>query len=178
VSCLATSVADSPDAALAISDLAAADAYTHRHSVDVTALGWCSPGPQWRREGWVAYRGRRRYDRLDERLAHLGLGLLLHDIGKYGRAGRRAQQGPGRSTRTSGSGCGRTLGPGVDPEIVATFRRIVFPHPVRHRGRAARRRTGVVVRVDRDAPDVPPVRLQGADGPVEMAFDTLRELAA
>ena len=32
--------------------------------------------------GWVDYRGRRQFDRFDERLYQLGLGLLLHDIGK------------------------------------------------------------------------------------------------
>jgi HD-GYP domain-containing protein (c-di-GMP phosphodiesterase class II) len=32
--------------------------------------------------GWIDYRGRRRFDRVEERLSKLGLGLLLHDIGK------------------------------------------------------------------------------------------------
>ena len=32
--------------------------------------------------GWANYRGGRSFDRIEERLATLGLGLLLHDIGK------------------------------------------------------------------------------------------------
>ena len=79
---VAASVLDSPDAALALNDLAAADQYTHRHSVNVTALGLLLARAQFRRHGWVDYRGERRYDRMDQRLSTLGLGLLLHDIGK------------------------------------------------------------------------------------------------
>jgi len=79
---LSDSIVASPDAALAISDLAAADAYTHRHSVNVTALGLLLARVQWRAEGWIDYRGQRRHDRINERLSLLGLGLLLHDIGK------------------------------------------------------------------------------------------------
>ena len=74
---------DSPDAALALNDLAAADQYTHRHSVNVTALGLLLARAQFRRHGWVDYRGERRYDRMDQRLSTLGLGLLLHDIGRW-----------------------------------------------------------------------------------------------
>ncbi len=73
---------DTPDAALALNDLAAADQYTHRHSINVTALGLMLARLQFRREGWFDYRGERRYDRVDERLSLLGMGLLLHDIGK------------------------------------------------------------------------------------------------
>jgi hypothetical protein len=58
------------------------------------------------------------------------------------------------------------LGRAFDPEIVATFRRIVFPHPVGTEVELLDGRTGVV-RVDRGSPDVRTVRLQGADGPVE-----------
>ncbi len=73
---------DAPDAALALNDLAAADQYTHRHSINVTALGLMLARLQFRRDGWADYRGERRYDRIEERLSLLGMGLLLHDIGK------------------------------------------------------------------------------------------------
>ncbi|HWT24112.1 MAG TPA: HD domain-containing phosphohydrolase [Solirubrobacteraceae bacterium] len=82
VALIAGSIRDSPGAALCLGDLAAADQYTHRHSVNVTALGLHLARVHWRREGWVDHRGQRRWDRLDRRLAVLGLGLLLHDIGK------------------------------------------------------------------------------------------------
>jgi HD-GYP domain-containing protein (c-di-GMP phosphodiesterase class II) len=72
------------------------------------------------------------------------------------------------------AGSGRAF----DPEIVASFRRVVFPHPVGTEVRLADGRTGVVVRVDPDAPDTPIVRLPGDGGPVELAVDTLTELAA
>jgi HD-GYP domain-containing protein (c-di-GMP phosphodiesterase class II) len=79
---VAANIMDNPDAALVLNDLAAADQYTHRHSVNVTALGLLLARTQFRRHGWVDYRGQRRYDRVDQRLSTLGLGLLLHDIGK------------------------------------------------------------------------------------------------
>ncbi len=82
VDLIAASIADSPDAALFLGDLAGADQYTHRHSVNVTALGLLLGRAYWRTEGWVDFQGRRRWDRIDERLAKLGMGLLLHDIGK------------------------------------------------------------------------------------------------
>jgi uncharacterized peroxidase-related enzyme len=79
---IARCVADTPEAALVLEDLAAADQYTHRHSVNVTALGLLIARIHFRRNGWLDYRGLRRYDRLDERMSLLGMGLLLHDIGK------------------------------------------------------------------------------------------------
>jgi HD domain len=82
VDLIAASIADSPDAALFLGDLAGADQYTHRHSVNVTALGLLLGRAYWRTEGWVDFRGRRRWDRIDDRLAKLGMGLLLYDIGK------------------------------------------------------------------------------------------------
>jgi HD-GYP domain-containing protein (c-di-GMP phosphodiesterase class II) len=71
-----------PDAAVALDDLSTFDSYTHRHSVQVTVLGLLIARRAWSTEGWVDFRGRRRRDRLDERLRKLGLGLLVHDIGK------------------------------------------------------------------------------------------------
>jgi HD-GYP domain-containing protein (c-di-GMP phosphodiesterase class II) len=82
VDLIAASITDSPDAALFLGDLAGADQYTHRHSVNVTALGLLLGRAYWRTAGWVDYRGERRWDRIEERLAKFGMGLLLHDIGK------------------------------------------------------------------------------------------------
>lgn len=79
---IAASISDSPPAALALSDLASADQYTHRHSVNVTALGLLLGRTLYRRHGWLDYRGKRRFDGIESRLALLGMGLLLHDIGK------------------------------------------------------------------------------------------------
>ena len=69
-------------AALALADLCSADAYTFQHSVDVTTLGLLIGRQMLHDRGWVDYRGRRQFNRFDERLYQLGLGLLLHDIGK------------------------------------------------------------------------------------------------
>jgi HD-GYP domain-containing protein (c-di-GMP phosphodiesterase class II) len=69
-------------AILALSDLASADAYTVQHSIDVAALGVLLGQRLFREQGWVDYRGLRSFDRIEQRLARLGLGLLLHDIGK------------------------------------------------------------------------------------------------
>jgi HD-GYP domain-containing protein (c-di-GMP phosphodiesterase class II) len=75
-------VASSKGAALALADLAVADAYTFQHSIDVTALGILIGQRLFRERGWIDYRGIRQFHRLDERLHMLGLGLLLHDVGK------------------------------------------------------------------------------------------------
>ncbi len=79
---IAAQVSALPEAAYALSDLASADAYTHRHSVQVAVLGLMLADRHWRRLGWIDWQGQRRFDRLEERLSRLGLGLLLHDIGK------------------------------------------------------------------------------------------------
>jgi HD-GYP domain-containing protein (c-di-GMP phosphodiesterase class II) len=73
---------DCPDAALVLDDLSSFDSYTHRHSVQVTILGLLIAKRAWLTDGWVDYRGRRRHDRMDDRLRKFGLGLLLHDVGK------------------------------------------------------------------------------------------------
>jgi HD-GYP domain-containing protein (c-di-GMP phosphodiesterase class II) len=79
---IANDIVACPDAALALSDLAAADAYTYRHSVGVAVGGMLLARTLFRERGWTDYRGNRRFDRVDERLALLGFGLLVHDIGK------------------------------------------------------------------------------------------------
>src|SRR3954447_21622600 len=73
---------DCPEAALALEDLNAFDDYTHRHSVQVTVLGLLIARRQWRGDGWTGFRGRRRYDRIEDRMRKLGVGLLVHDVGK------------------------------------------------------------------------------------------------
>jgi HD-GYP domain-containing protein (c-di-GMP phosphodiesterase class II) len=70
------------DAMLAFTDLATADAYTMQHSIDTTVLGILLGRKLFQDYGWIDFDGTRRYDKIDERLIRLGLGLLLHDIGK------------------------------------------------------------------------------------------------
>jgi HD-GYP domain-containing protein (c-di-GMP phosphodiesterase class II) len=71
-----------PEAALTLDDLSVFDAYTHRHSVQVAVLGLLLARRAWSKEGWTDYRGRQRYDRFGDRMRKLGVGLLVHDVGK------------------------------------------------------------------------------------------------
>jgi len=73
---------DVPEAALVLDDLNSFDSYTHRHSVQVTVLGLLIARRIWSQDGWIDYRGARRRDRLEQRLRKLGVGLLIHDVGK------------------------------------------------------------------------------------------------
>jgi HD-GYP domain-containing protein (c-di-GMP phosphodiesterase class II) len=79
---IAHDVEGCPDAALALSDLSSADSYTLQHSIDVAALGLLLADRLFRRRGWLNYRGRYTWEEIDKRLVKLGVGLLLHDIGK------------------------------------------------------------------------------------------------
>jgi HD-GYP domain-containing protein (c-di-GMP phosphodiesterase class II) len=79
---IVASVGNHPGVALVLTDLAAADAYTHQHSIDVCALGILLARNLFTQTGWVDDRGRRRFDEIDRRLHLLGIGLLLHDVGK------------------------------------------------------------------------------------------------
>jgi HD-GYP domain-containing protein (c-di-GMP phosphodiesterase class II) len=79
---IVASVAEHGDTALVLNDLAAADAYTHQHSIDVCALGVLIGRTLFLRDGWKDFKGRRRVDGIERRLHQLGMGLLLHDIGK------------------------------------------------------------------------------------------------
>ena len=79
---IARDVEDNGDVALALDDLASSDGYTLQHSIDVAAVGMLIGQKLFRERGWVDHTGRRTYERRDRRLARLGLGLLLHDIGK------------------------------------------------------------------------------------------------
>src|SRR3954453_18444509 len=79
---IARDIEENADMAVALDDLASADGYTLQHSIDVAALGMLIGQKLFRERGWLDHLGRRIYDRRDRRLARLGLGLLLHDIGK------------------------------------------------------------------------------------------------
>jgi HD-GYP domain-containing protein (c-di-GMP phosphodiesterase class II) len=79
---IARSLIECPDAACALDDLAAADAYTHTHSVRVTTLGLMLAIRIMRADGWTDWQGRQRFDGIPDRLIALGTGLLIHDIGK------------------------------------------------------------------------------------------------
>ncbi|MFA5908421.1 MAG: HD-GYP domain-containing protein [Vicinamibacterales bacterium] len=68
--------------ALALSDLANADSYTLKHSLAVTTLGLVLGSRVMRKYGWTDGDGHRRFDGIEDRLLELGVGLLLHDIGK------------------------------------------------------------------------------------------------
>ncbi|HUR85148.1 MAG TPA: HD-GYP domain-containing protein [Solirubrobacteraceae bacterium] len=82
VSLIAANLADVPEASLALDDLASADAYTHRHCVQVAILGMLIGRRLWQRDGWRDAMDRPRYDGIEARLTKLGIGLILHDIGK------------------------------------------------------------------------------------------------
>jgi HD-GYP domain-containing protein (c-di-GMP phosphodiesterase class II) len=58
------------------------DHYTLEHSVNVMTLGLAVGDAVLRRMGWNDWKGRERHDSIDQRLTYLGMGLLLHDIGK------------------------------------------------------------------------------------------------
>jgi HD-GYP domain-containing protein (c-di-GMP phosphodiesterase class II) len=79
---LLKALADCPEAALAFDDLSSADSYTYSHSVRVATLGLLLGQRIDRVDGWIDYRGERRYDRMVERMTQLTMGLLIHDIGK------------------------------------------------------------------------------------------------
>jgi hypothetical protein len=68
--------------ALALNDLANADGYTLKHSLAVTTLGLSLGLRVMRKYGWTDAHGVRRFDSIEDRLTALGVGLLLHDVGK------------------------------------------------------------------------------------------------
>ena len=69
-------------ATLALASLAAVDAYTLEHSIDVTVLGLLLADRLFRTHGRIDARGNRTHHEIDGALRRLGFGLLLHDIGK------------------------------------------------------------------------------------------------
>ena len=70
------------NSALALNDLANADGYTLKHSLSVTTLGLALGVRVMRKYGWIDVDGKRRFDCGGGRLSALGVGLLLHDVGK------------------------------------------------------------------------------------------------
>jgi HD-GYP domain-containing protein (c-di-GMP phosphodiesterase class II) len=79
---MAQEIGQNPDFALALADLSAADGYTLQHSIDVCALGLLIGQRMYKESGYVDYAGRRTWHKIDQRLTRLGVGLILHDIGK------------------------------------------------------------------------------------------------
>jgi HD-GYP domain-containing protein (c-di-GMP phosphodiesterase class II) len=79
---IADQIALCGDAIYALQDLGSADSYALQHSIDVTAVGLMIGRRLLLDTGWIDHKGERRFDRLDRRLVQLGLGLMLHDIGK------------------------------------------------------------------------------------------------
>ena len=71
-----------PEAALALDDLSGADSYTYSHSIRVATLGLLLGHRIARLEGWTDWQGKRRFDRLAERMTEMATGMLIHDIGK------------------------------------------------------------------------------------------------
>src|SRR5919206_2372081 len=79
---IARDIEENADMAVALDDLASPDGYTLQHSIDVAAVGMLVGQRVFKEHGWIDHTGRRTWERRDRRLARLGLGLLLHDIGK------------------------------------------------------------------------------------------------
>jgi HD-GYP domain-containing protein (c-di-GMP phosphodiesterase class II) len=79
---IAEEVMAHPDAALHLADMMGADQYLMQHVIDVTALGVVLARKTFLDHGWVDHSGKRRFGAVEGRLAKIGLGLLLHDIGK------------------------------------------------------------------------------------------------
>lgn len=69
-------------AALALNDLANADRYTMKHSLAVTTLGLSLGLRVMHKYGWLDAVDALRFDSVSDRLPPLGVGLLVHDIGK------------------------------------------------------------------------------------------------
>jgi len=78
---IARALADCPSASVALNDLATADPYTHGHSLRVATIGLLMAHQIFREYGWVDWTGKVRRDRGEERMATLGFGLVMHDIG-------------------------------------------------------------------------------------------------
>jgi HD-GYP domain-containing protein (c-di-GMP phosphodiesterase class II) len=75
-------IEDSDVSSLVLNSNSCADAYVIQHAIDVTALGLLIGRRLMGEQGWTDHRGQRQHGKRDERLARLGMGLLLHDIGK------------------------------------------------------------------------------------------------
>ena len=75
-------VAENVHAALALNDLANADGYTLKHSLAVTTLGLSLGLRVMQKYGYLDALDKLRFDDIHGRLPPLGVGLLVHDIGK------------------------------------------------------------------------------------------------
>ena len=82
VEAIGQDISNAPAAAIALSDLAATDDFTHRHSVNVCIFGLLLAEEHYKTHGWTDREGTVHYGDFEPRLRQLGLGLLLHDIGK------------------------------------------------------------------------------------------------
>jgi HD-GYP domain-containing protein (c-di-GMP phosphodiesterase class II) len=87
-------IANIKDLAVALADLSAADSYTLQHSIDAAAVGLLIGHRLFRERGYVDYNGRQSWERTDVRLTRLGLGLLLHDVGKLALPGALLRKAP------------------------------------------------------------------------------------
>jgi HD-GYP domain-containing protein (c-di-GMP phosphodiesterase class II) len=90
-------VRGSGDLVASLMELEAFDAHTLAHSLNVCVIGLMLGDQMIRRYGWRDGRGTVRRDNADGRLEKLGLGLLLHDIGKL-VIPQEILQKPGRLT--------------------------------------------------------------------------------
>ncbi len=81
---IADQISRARDAALAFTDLAAADSYTLQHSIDVTVMGLIVARRLFNDFGRLDGLSRRSFERIDDAIVRLGVGLLLHDVGKIG----------------------------------------------------------------------------------------------
>jgi HD-GYP domain-containing protein (c-di-GMP phosphodiesterase class II) len=70
------------DAISSLMDLQTFDAHTLGHSLNVCVIGLMIGDEALRRHGWRDGRGDLRHGDVEDRLEKLGLGLLLHDLGK------------------------------------------------------------------------------------------------
>ncbi|MBV8259325.1 MAG: HD-GYP domain-containing protein [Actinobacteria bacterium] len=79
---IAEQVSRARDAVVAFSDLGCADAYTLQHSINVTVIGLLVARRLFNDIGRLDGLSRRSFERVDDAIVRLGVGLLLHDIGK------------------------------------------------------------------------------------------------
>ncbi len=79
---IADHVAGSTEVGMSLIDLSVSDGQIYEHSVNVAALGLLIGDHLLRAHGYRDWSGKRSFDGLQMRLVRLGLGLLLHDIGK------------------------------------------------------------------------------------------------
>jgi len=79
---IAEHVAGSVEVGMALVDLSTADSPVYEHSVNVAALGLLIGDRLLHTHGFRDWQGQRSFAGIQMRVVRLGLGLLLHDIGK------------------------------------------------------------------------------------------------